>query len=1023
MAEKLRPERVTQNRVIGLFQTLGYRYLGNWKAREKNRAVEYDLVRAFLVRQGVAQPETDAAWLKISQAVAVVGHTLYEANRNVYGLLRYGVQVRTAPGRPHETVRLVDWEHPENNDFALAEEVTLKGGSDVRRPDLVLYLNGFAVGVIELKRTSVTVGDGIRQLISNQQSNPDFFVASQLLLAGSDTQGLLYGTTGTEEQFYVKWKETTERTAIEPGCHLDVPLARMCGKARLLDWIHDCVIFDNGIKKVPRPHQYFGLKAAQERIARREGGVIWHTQGSGKSILMVMLARWLLEHKPDARILLVTDRTELDEQIAGVMQNTRVSGYVEGQSAVTSRQDFRAKLEAPGPRLLCALIHKFDLGHEAPPDVHGDFYVLVDECHRTQSGDLHGQMKAWLPRAIFIGFTGTPLLRADAKSTRAVFGTTIHTYKFPEAVDDGVVLDLKYEARTVPQELDSPESVDAWFSSRTTGLTDYQKALLRRRWGTMERVLSSRDRKTRIVRDICMDFMRKPRLASGRGTAMLVADSIYDACQYFREFQNGTPLSGKCGIITSYEPAGVDISREPEQGEEQYKYTTYRQHVLSAGLPTTAKYEEEMKRRFREEPANCRLLIVVGKLLVGFDAPTCSYIYLDKKLQDHSLFQAICRTNRLNGADKDYGHVVDYKEQFKSVQDSIAVYSSDELEPSSGDAAEDNVFLKDILKTGRERLEEAREALKQLCEPVPPPREMEHFYAFFCGDASRPEDLEARAPLRDALYQLTARLLRAYADIAQQLLAAGYSPEEVRAIEGEIRSFTELRDAVKNHAGEELDLKPYERDMRQLIDMYIRADTPHSQGALEDCSLLDLIVKTGIHDAIARKWNEKTSRASVAEGIVNNIRKAVNDKKETDPRFYEKMSKLLTDLLEARKRGALAYEAFLKTMEELAARVAAGDAGEGDTPEAVKKSPFTVAVFNNLASLPGKSFVCPAEPEEKAALALKITEVMDKKAPGKWRGVESRERTILGELYPLLNEDEKATRALFEIIKAGPFYV
>lgn len=1022
MAEKLRPERVTQDRVIRLFQRLGYRYLGNWKTREKNRAIEYDLLRAFLLKQGVPQPEIDAAWLKISQAMPVVGRTLYEANRKVYGLLRYGAQVQTAPGRPHETVHLVDWEHPENNDFAIAEEVTLTGGLDVRRPDLVLYLNGFAIGVMELKRASVTVGDGIRQLITNQRSNPGFFVASQLLLAGSDAGGLHYGTTGTEEQFYVKWKEEAERTASEPGCHLDAPLARMCGKARLLDWIHDCVIFDSGIKKVPRPHQYFGLKAAQERIARREGGVIWHTQGSGKSILMVMLARWLLEHRPEARILIVTDRTELDGQIAGVMKNTGVLGETAKLSTVTSRQDFRAKLEAPAPRLLCALIHKFDLGHEAPPEVHGDFFVLVDECHRTQSGDLHQKMKEWLPGSIFIGFTGTPLLRADARSTRFVFGTNIHTYKFPEAVADNVVLDLKYEARTVPQALASPEKVDEWFNLKTRGLSDYQKALLRRRWGTMERILSSRERKSRIVRDICMDFDLRPRLASGRGTAMLVADSIHDACQYFREFQNGTPLSGKCGIITSYEPAGADISREPEQGEEQYKYTTYKQYVLSSALPTTAKYEEEMKRRFREEPASCRLLIVVGKLLVGFDAPTCSVLYLDKKLQDHSLFQAICRTNRLDGADKGYGHVVDYKEQFRSVRDSLAVYSSDELEPSGGDAAEDNIFLQDILKAGRERLEEAREALKQLCAPVPPPREMENFSAFFCGDASRPGDLEEKAPLRDALYRLTARLLRAYADIARQLLPAGYSPEDARTLEGEIRAFTELRDAIKKHAGEELDLKPYERDMRHLIDMYIRADEPRPQGALEDYTLLDLIVRTGIHDAIARMWNEKTSRASVAEGIVNNIRKAVNDKKETDPRFYGKMSRLLTDLLEAQRRGALAYEEFLKKMEELAVKMANGDTSEGDTPEAVKRSPFTVAMYNNLASLPGEKFVCPAEPEEKAALALKITEVMDRKAPGKWRGVASRESIILGELYPLLNEDEKATRALFEIIKAGPFH-
>ena len=1021
--DKLRPERVTQNRVIKLFQSLGYTYLGNWKTRERNKAIEYDLLEAFLKRRGFSQPQIGAARLKIELAIPVVGHTLYEANRKVYGLLRYGVQVQTEVSKPHETVHLVDWEHPENNDFAIAEEVTILDGSDVRRPDLVLYLNGFAIGVIELKRASVTVGDGIRQLISNQNSNPTFFVASQLLFAGNDSEGLFYGTCGTKEQFYVKWKEKTDTLTEEAGCVLDIPLSQMCKKQRLLDWIHDCVIFDGGIKKVPRPHQYFGLKAAQERIAKREGGVIWHTQGSGKSILMVMLTKWLLEHKPSARVLIMTDRTELDKQIIGVMKNTGAVGETADQSRVVSRQDFKSKLQSPSPRLLCALIHKFDLGQDVPPQVHGEFFVLVDECPRTQGGKLHEKMKEWLPNAIFIGFTGTPLMKADAKSTRYVFGTNIHTYKFPEAVADGVVLDLKYEARTIPQELTSKQKVDEWFNRKTTGLSAYQKALLRQRWGTMERVLSSKGRKSRIVNDICMDFDLKPRLSSERGTAMLVAGSIYDACQYFREFQNDTPLAGKCGIITSYEPSAVDISREPEQGEEYYKYNTYKKFVLSSALPTTEKYEEKMKQLFQEEPANCKLLIVVSKLLVGFDAPTCSYIYLDKNLQDHGLFQAITRTNRLDGADKDYGHVVDYKEQFRSVQDSIAVYSSDELEPSSDDPNEDNITLKDILKDGRDKLEEAREALKQLCDPVPPPREMENFYAFFCGDASKPEELAEKAPLRDALYQLTARLLRAYSDIAQQLLPAGYSLDEVNAIEYEIHYFTELRDAIKKYAGEELDLKPYERDMRHLIDMYIRADEPHTLGSLEDFSLIALIVKTGIHDAIARKWNEKTARSSIAEGIVNNIRKAVNDKKETDPKFYEKMSKLLTDLLEEQRKGALAYEEFLKKMEELASKVAAGDTSEGDMPESVKQSPFAVAMYNNLDSLPADSFGCPSVPEEKAALALSIKDVMDKKAPDNFRGVPPREMIILGELYQLLNKDEKATRALFDLIKASPYYV
>ena len=1022
MVSSARSERETQDRVIRLFQNMGYAYLGDWSRREKNRAVEYELLEAFLRRQGVAPELMAAARIRIDKALPVIGHTLYEANAEVYELLRYGVIVSVGPGKPHETVRLVDWDTPENNDFALAEEVTLREGGDVRRPDIVLYLNGFAVGVIELKRASVTVGDGIRQLVSNQRTNPYFFVASQLLLAGNDVEGLYYGTCGTEEQFYVRWKEAAPVEPV-PGCHLDGPLARLCNRETLLDLLRDGVLFDGGVKKVPRPHQYLALKAAQERLRRKEGGVIWHTQGSGKSLLMVMLVKWILEHRPAARVLIITDRTELDDQIHGVMSRSGATGLNAGESIVASRQAFRGKLQAPAPRLLCALIHKFDLGSDVPPEVHGELYVLVDECHRSQSGDFHEQMKRWLPNAIFIGFTGTPLLKADATSTRAVFGTYIHTYKFPEAVADGVVLDLKYEARTVPQELVSPQKVDAWFAARTTGLSDYQKALLRRRWGTMERLLSSRGRMQRIVEDICMDFDLKPRLAGGRGTAMLVADSIYDACRYFRLFED-TPLRGKCGVITSYNPSQADISREPEQGEEYCKYETYTRHVLSRELPDTERYEAEMKRRFKEEPARCRLLIVVSKLLVGFDAPSCSYIYLDKRLKDHTLFQAITRTNRLDGEDKAYGQVVDYKEQFASVQESVAVYSADELEPSPGAGADgDNILLKDRLREGRRELDAVRGELRVLYAHVPPPRELEDALIFFCGDAADPEALAGTAPLRDELYKLTARFLRIYGEMAQDLLCAGYSPAEAEAIAADIRLFGELRDAVRKFAGEELDLKPYERDMRHLIDMYIRADAPHEQGSLDDFSLLDLIVRSGIHEAIARKWLEKGTPRAVADSIVNNLRKAVNDKKETDPRFYENMSRLLGDLLEQQRSGALAYEAFLKRMEELAQQIAAGSAAAVTLPARLKGKKLAAMIYHNLPGLRAQTFICPEDAEARATLALDMEAALEKEAPGAWRGVPARENGVKALLYPFLQEDETATLALFELIKGGDFHV
>ena len=561
------------------------------------------------------------------------------------------------------------------------------------------------------------------------------------------------------------------------------------------------MLFDAGYKKVPRQHQFFGVKAAQERIAKREGGVIWHTQGSGKSILMVLIAKWLLEHDPQARILVITDRDELDKQIEGVMRNAGVIGSDSPSPRITSRRELVEKLGAATPRLLCALLHKFDPKDlkGAAPKVSGHFYVFVDECHRTQGGDMNKQMKRWLQSAIFIGFTGTPLLRKDKQMTRDVFGTYIHTYKFPQAVADKVVLDLKYEARDVPQRLTSQATIDKWFEHKTKGLNNYQKAMLRKRWATMEELMSAGERKQRIIANIIEDFSLKPRLNSDRGTAILVAASIYDACHYFRLFQN-TPFATYCGIITSYEPNHNAISREPKDSDERYKFDTYTLHVLK-NSETTKQYEDETKRRFIKEPANLKLLIVVSKLLTGFDAPSCTYIYLDNELRDHNLFQAICRTNRLDGEDKDYGHIVDFKELFGDVQQAIAVYSSDELDIDEGGGGDNNVILKNWLVEGREKLDEAREALRYLCEPVAMPREMEQFLHYFCGYAANPDALIETEALRVSFYKAVATFVRAFAAIAQNLDEAGYSDAEAEALQAEVAFYSETRAAIKRALG------------------------------------------------------------------------------------------------------------------------------------------------------------------------------------------------------------------------------
>ncbi len=452
---------------------------------------------------------------------------MYHNNKDVYQLLRYGVPVKVEAGVPTDTVALINWKHPEKNDFYIAEEVTVFGEKE-KRPDIVLYINGIAVAVLELKNSRVSIGDGIRQSLVNQREEfiGSFFITVQFVFAGNDSEGLQYGTIGTPEKFFLKWKEDEEE---DSDYKLDKYLSKICNKQRLIELFYDFVLFDAGVKKLPRAHQYFGIKAAQEHVRRKEGGIIWHTQGSGKSIVMVLLARWILENNSKARIVVVTDRDELDKQIERVFKDAG-----EKIHRSSSGRDLMCQLGQATPRLLCSLVHKFgkkDIENfeqfikeleSQPSHAVGELFVFVDECHRTQSGKLHRMMKAIMPGAVFIGFTGTPLLKKDKATSLEVFGRYIHTYKFIEAVDDGVILDLVYEARDIDQRLSSPQRVDDWFDVKTKDLNEFQTAEIKKKWGTMQNVLSSRSRMEKVVTDIIFDFSVKPRLSSQAGNAILV---------------------------------------------------------------------------------------------------------------------------------------------------------------------------------------------------------------------------------------------------------------------------------------------------------------------------------------------------------------------------------------------------------------------------------------------------------------------------------------------------------------------
>lgn len=1010
-------ERETQNRIIALFEDeLGYEYLGDWSKRANNSNVEEQLLTRYLTACGYGQALIAPAIHRLKTASSRSQGSLYDNNKAVYSLLRYGVHVKEEAGKNTEIIRLIDWEKPEKNHFAIAEEVTIVGKRE-KRPDIVLYVNGIAIGVLELKNSRVSIGEGIRQSLVNQKPDfiGEFFNTVQFIFAGNDSQGLKYGTIGTPEKYFLTWKEDEEDNE---GYKLDKYLKKLCRKDRLIELMHDFVLFDGGVKKLPRVHQYFGIKAAQEYVRRREGGIIWHTQGSGKSIVMVLLAKWILENFPNARIAVITDRDELDKQIERVFRDAGEDIY-----RTRSGSDLMSQLGKATPRLLCSLVHKFgrrDVDNfqqfireleASPSQTVGELFVFVDECHRTQSGKLHRTMKAMMPDAVFIGFTGTPLLKKDRKTSREVFGSYIHTYKFSEGVEDEIVLDLVYEARDIDQKLGSKDKVDEWFEAKTRGLNEWQKAALKEKWGTMQKVLSSRSRMERVVADIVFDFSVKPRLSDGRGNAILVASSIYEACKYYELFQR-TVFKGKCAIVTSYNPQTRDVTTEEtganSETDKQYIYNLYTDLLKDVdpmpGKSKTETYEEQVKKKFIDQPANMKLLIVVDKLLTGFDAPSCTYLYIDKSMQDHGLFQAICRTNRLDGEDKEFGYIVDYKDLFKKVEKAISVYTS-ELDHIEGDPVDPDVLLKDRLARGRERLDNALEALALLCEPVEEPKGELDYIHYFCGNPENPDDLKEREPQRTALYKYVASLVRSYANIADELEAAGYSDSDIEHIKSELDRYLKLREAIRNASGETIDLKPFEADMRHLIDTYIEAEDPRTISPFENTSLLELIVKSGIGNAVdALPEGIKGNEEAVAETIENNVRSKIIKDHLNDPAFYEKMSELLNEIIKARKEKAIEYEEYLKQIAELAKKVAGGE--EQDTPDAIK-TPGQRALYNNL----GKD-------EE---LAMRVDRAVKQNRPSGWRGVLSKEQTVKSAIFEVLQDEDEVERIFSIIVQQGEY--
>jgi type I restriction enzyme R subunit len=1014
-------ERKAQTRVIALLSDyktdgpggLGWRYLGDWHKRSGNANIEEDLLRPWL-EQRHAPEVASAAITKLRRAARLEEDKLYEANMAFYEMLRYGVQVSPGQNEAPVTVRFIDWGDAQANDLAIAEEVAISA-KDPRaygkRPDIVLYANGIALGVIELKRSTVGVGEGIRQTLDNQEPRfiRHFFTTVQTCFAGNDSEGLRYAAIQTPQPYWLAWKEEGGITN-----RLDRDITQMMAPERFLELIHDFTLFDAGQKKIARPNQYFAVKAAQDRVRDREGGIIWQTQGSGKSLIMVMLARWIQEYNPDARVLIVTDRKELDQQIV----NQVFGGTGDKVRRARSGADLMDALASPEDRVVCSLVHKFGSGGKTDEvgalinDIRsskvgkpeGDFFVFIDEAHRTQSGKLALAMREILPDAMFIGFTGTPLLRSDKSTSIEIFGRYIgKPYRFDEAVEDEVVLDLRYEARDIDQRIGSPEKIDDWFETNTANLTPVAKAELRKRWGTLQRVLSSKERLEKIAGDIMLDMEKLPRLRAGQGNAMLVAGSIPEACRLFEIFrQSGSSLRDKCAIVTSYKRAAAELTGEESGMGETERQFVYRVYDNLLGARGEEDYEEEALRQFRKEPGRMKLLIVVSRLLTGFDAPPATYLYIDKQMRDHGLFQAVCRVNRIDGSDKQYGYIIDYKDLFKSIERAVEDYTSEAFDGfESGDV---EGLISDRSEKSSEDLVTAREAWLGLLDLVEPPQDDDQIYAYFSSVDGQATDDEEQARRRQTLYRLAGAYARSFGTVAEDPDSAGFSETEMDTYRREVDSAIAIRDAVRLHSGDAVDLKQHEPAMRQLLDLYVRADDSRAISDLGDISLVDLVEAKGAEAGDDLVKATGSGKDNVAEAITNNVRKLIIDETPVNPKFYERMSRLLSDLVRKRREGAIAYADYLEKVAEMVRQLRSG---HGDDYPAGISTPGRKALYDNL--------------DGDADRALEVDQAVRTAAEAEWRGKRMKERKVLRAIEDILGAGPEAT-AILDIVREQDEY-
>lgn len=1023
-------DRISQIPALQVLMNLGYEYITPEEAMQLRGGKTGNVILDDILEERLQHINTvrfkgkkyPFSNVNISNAIGTLKDYIYEGlvktNEKIYDLLCLGKSFEETIANETKsfTLKYIDWDNIENNKFHVTAEFPVEsmGATETRRPDIILFVNGIPLVVIECKRPDIKdpVGQAVSQNIGNQREGeiPRLFVYSQLLLALSPNE-CKYATTATPAKFWTVWKERgdigeqvhaisnkalsseqKDKLFTEPFVNCreyfeelwqvdrevreqDNILYCLCRPERLMELMQQYLVYDGGDKKIARYQQYFTVKNTIERVktfdsttGKRNGGVIWHTQGSGKSLTMVMLAKALaLESSiENPRIALVTDRRNLDKQIHDTFHHC-------GKEPVRARtgRHLIELIEQQKESIITTVIDKFEsaLNTKKLRDEEKNIFVLVDESHRGQYGSTHTKMRKVFPNACYIGFTGTPLLKKD-KSTAVKFGGFIEPkYTIDQAVEDEAVVPLLYEGRHVVQEVDQ-KSIDSWFERISKGLSDEQKTDLKKKFSRADHLNRADQKIFRTAYDISEHYQD-----NWQGTgfkAQLAAPGKREALKYKKYLD-------EFGMVTSEVVISGPDEREDNEDVHEEVSDEVRKFwdVMMKKYGNEDKYNESIIDKFKHEN-DPEIIIVVSKLLTGFDAPKNTVLYITKNLKEHNLLQAIARVNRLEEG-KDYGYILDYYgilgDLNKALTDYRALegFESEDIEGTITNVWEEvqtlrqkHTALWDIFKTIKNRLDE------------------EEY-----------EQLLSNELLREQFYKRLSQFARTLQIALSTMRFVEETPEStITKYKDDLRFFQKLRVSVKKRYAEEIDYKEYETKVQKLIDTYITSDD-----ILEITPLVDIFDKDKFEEEVS-KIDSKRARADT---IANRTKKTITEKWEEDPAFYKRFSKLLEETIAEFMAGRISDAEYLRQVTEHmnSVRNRTGD----DVPEKLEHREVAKAFYGLVYDIISKFDDDSYNPKESSAdIGLKIDDIVQECLIVDWVDNKDIQNAMLNKIEEYLYE-------------------